>query len=139
MNTLTKILLVMLVATMITTTGCGKKENKEDKKGTEEETKVNTNTDVIKDQTIDVFKFENTSLVYTEGTTTLETIVTNTSSEDKMLQEFKILVKDSNGNEMITLTGFIGDTLKAGESRVINSFCGEDLTQATSIEYTVVE
>ena len=38
---------------------------------------------------------------------------------------------------MITLTGFIGDTLKAGETRVIDSYCQDDLTNATKIVYSI--
>lgn len=116
-------------------TGCGITK-KEDSK--EAEITSNTNVEVIKDQTVDVFKFENTSLIYMDGTSTLETNITNTSTIDRNLQEFKIIVKDKNQNEIITLTGFIGNTIKAGETKVINSYCGEDLTNATSIEYVIV-
>ena len=69
----------------------------------------------------------------------METTVTNTSDRDQYLKEFDIKVTDASGNEMITLKGFIGDKLKAGESRVINSYCGEDLSTATNITYTVIK
>lgn len=133
-----KILLIMIVGifTFGLTTGCGK-DKKEEKK--EEEIKANTSTDVIKDQEVGVFKMENTSLIYEKGTTVLETTVTNTSSEDKNLTEFKIIVKDSKGKEMITLTGFVGSVIRAGESKIINSYCGEDLSKAKSIEYIVID
>ena len=131
-----KITLMTLIAltTVTLVTGCGK-DKEEDK---EKLPQANTNEDVIKDQTVESFSFENTSLVYHEGTTTLETVVTNTMDTDQTLQEFQIIVKDKDDNVMITLVGFVGSTIKAGESKVISSNCGEDLTKAASIEYVVV-
>ena len=117
---------------LITGCGCSKKEEQQ------EDIKINNNEGVIKDQTVEVFELKNTSLIYENGNTTLETVVTNTSSKDEYLAEFKIKVTDASGNEMITLTGFVGEVIKAGESKVINSYCGEDLSTATNITYTVI-
>ena len=79
--------LVLLIG-IILLTGCGKDKPKEENNNGP---KVNTNQDVIKDQTLENFKFENTSLVYENGNSVLETIVTNTSSETTYLKEFKII------------------------------------------------
>ena len=117
---------------LITGCGCSKKEEPQ------EDIKINNNEGVIKDQTVEVFELKNTSLIYENGNTILETVVTNTSSKDEYLAEFKIKVTDASGNEMITLTGFVGEVIKAGESKVINSYCGEDLSTATNITYTVI-
>lgn len=116
---------------LVTGCGCSKKGENNDN------IKANTNEGVVKDQTLDVFEFKNTSLIYEDGTTTLETSVTNTSDKDETLQEFEIKVLDKDGNEMIILTGFIGDTLKAGETRIIDSYCQDDLTNATEIVYSI--
>ena len=117
---------------LITGCGCSKKGEPQ------EDIKINNNEGVIKDQTVEVFELKNTSLIYENGNTILETVVTNTSSKDEYLEEFKIKVTDASGNEMITLTGFVGEVIKAGESKVINSYCGEDLSTATNITYTVI-
>ena len=124
-----------LIVLSLTGCGCSKKEEKEKEK---EEIKVNTNENVIKDQTLEVFEFKNTSLVYENNNSKLETTVTNTGSETEYLKEFKIHVKDKDGNEIIELTGFIGDNIGAGESRVINSYYSQDLTNAESIEYEII-
>ena len=116
---------------LVTGCGCSKKEEKKD------DIKANTNEEAVKDQTLDVFEFKNTSLIYENGRTALETSVTNTSEKDELLQEFVIQVLDQDGKEMIELTGFVGDTLKSGETRVINSYCKDDLTNATKIVYSV--
>ena len=70
-----KILIGIFAISLITGCGCSKKEEAP----SNDDVKVNTNEGVIKDQTVDVFKMENTSLVYDKGTTLLETTVTNTS------------------------------------------------------------
>lgn len=124
--------MAMLVG-MFLLTGC---QNNKDVKPIE--TKANTNTEVVKDQQLENFTFKSTSLVYEEQTSTLQTVVTNTGSKVEMLSEFLIHVKDAEGNEIVTLTGFIGDSLKPGESRTITSSYGDDLTTAASISYEVV-
>lgn len=130
-----KVLIIMMVAfTAITLTGCGCK-----KKETEEDVKANTNNEVIKDQKVEVFTLTNTSLVYENGTSTLETLVTNTSKEKQFLAEFKIHVKNEKGEVIVTLTGFIGDSINGGESRKITSTYGADLTKASKIEYEIVK
>lgn len=128
-------MLVIGVCTMSLVTGCGCSKKTENNNGGP---KVNTNEDVIKDQTLEVFHFTNTSLIYENGSTKLETTVKNTSSETAYLKEFKIHVKDANGKDMEVLIGFIGDHLKAGESRVIDSYSIVDLTNAVSMEYEIV-
>ncbi|MFV0250234.1 MAG: hypothetical protein ACK5HP_04320 [Bacilli bacterium] len=134
-----KILKVSIIGifTMSLISGCGCEKNTTDTNITDETPKVNTEENVVKDQTVDVFSLENTSLIYSNGTSTLETTVTNTASETAYLSEFTIDVKDESGNIIITLVGFIGDSLGAGETRVITSSCGIDLSNAKSIEYTV--
>lgn len=132
-----KITIIMLIglftATMLT--GCGKKQEKVNE---ESQAKVNTSSDVIKDQSVEVFEFTNTSLIYSEGMTRFETTVTNTSAETSYLSEFKIHVKDKEGKEVEQLIGFVGEQLKAKESRVISSYSTMDLSGAFSIEYEVV-
>lgn len=135
------VLVCVLSLTLLSGCGCSKKE---DAKGNNNDTKTegpkaNTNQDVIKDQELGVFKFEKTSLIYENGNSKLQTKVTNTSNETQFLKEFLIHVKDAEGKEIVTLTGFIGSNLEAGESRTISSTYGDDLTKATSIEYELVK
>ena len=129
---------MVLMTSLVVLTGCDGKD-KDNKDKTADETKVNTSQDVIKDQSVDVFKFENTSLIYANNTSTLETKVTNTSSETQYLSEFKIHVKDAQGNDIIVLTGYIGSSIGPNESRVISSNYGSDLTKAASITYELIK
>ncbi|MBE6159920.1 MAG: hypothetical protein E7157_02610 [Lactobacillales bacterium] len=124
---------MLLVLGLVTGCGCNKKE-KEEKK---EEIKVNTNKDVVKDQEVDGIKMTNTSLVTTNGISKLVTNVTNNSDKDYKLDEYMIIIKDKEGKEIVRIPGYVGDTIKAGETRTINSSVDRDLSNAGSIEYEV--
>ncbi len=132
-------LLTVSVFAISLTTGCGcsKKEEKPTEDQPKEEVKVNTNEGVIKDQTVESFEMKQTSLIYENETTVLTTSVTNTSDKDEYLTEFIIKFEDATGNTLATLKGFVGDKIKAGETKVITSSIGEDLSSATKVTYTV--
>ena len=134
MKTIKIILMGIFAISLVTGCGCEKKEEESQAK---EEAKVNTNEGVVKDQVVESFKMENTSLVYENNTTLLETTVTNTSDKTEYLKEFEIKVMDKDGNEITTLIGFVGESIEAGETKVINSYSGQDLSHAYSISYTV--
>ena len=132
MNKTLKIILISLMGLSLLT-GCGKKEE------IEPPIKVNTNENVIKDQEVEGLTMTNTSLVYENGTTTLVTEVINNTKEDYTLKRIKIIVKDKEGNIITTLIGTIADTIKPGESRIIDSDTPIDLSEAESIEYSVIK
>ena len=133
------IALLVGVSAISLLTGCDTKEKNKNKGKEEEKVVSNTNTEVIKDQNLGVFEFKNTSLIYENGQSVLEVEVTNTSAVDQQIVEFNIIVKNENDEHIITLIGFVGDTIKAGESKVITSSCGIDLSNAHSISYELVK
>lgn len=132
-----KVLLIgMMGVFALTTVGCGcdkkKKEEKKDVKVVE-----NTEKDVIKDQEVEVFKMTNTSLVYDGSLSTLVTDVTNTSTETQYMKSFDIIVKDKDGQEMLTMLGYIGEEIPGGETRTITSNTDMDISKAGSVEYKI--
>ena len=134
------VLLFVAVFAVTVAVGCEKKGNEStENENPQTEVKANTTEEVIKDRTLGVFQFTNTSLVWENGSSLLETTITNTSDQDAKLQGFKIHVYDAQGNEMITMDGFVGDSIGAHESRTMSSYHYEDLTSAARVEYEVVE
>lgn len=129
----------ILLLSLCLITGCGKKKTNGNSEDTTKQgnVNVNTNTDVVGDKEVEVFKFENTSLVYDDSTSKLETKVTNTSDQEQTLSQFRIHVMKGD-IEIANLPGYIGNTLKPGESRILTTTYGEDLTSATSINYEIV-
>ena len=132
---------LMLLVCITLVTGCGKDKSKnEDKKDDNKTTvEVNNNEEVTKDQNIEGITITNTSLVYEDGISYLKATVTNNTGSDYELNEYKINVKDSDGNIIVTMPGYVGSVLKNGESKTINTTIGEDLSKAYSIEYEVVK
>lgn len=132
---------LMLLVCLTLVTGCGKDKSKnEDKKDDNKTTvEVNNNEEVTKDQNIEGITITNTSLVYEDGISYLKATVTNNTGSDYELNEYKINVKDSDGNIIVTMPGYVGSVLKNGESKTINTMISEDLSKAYSIEYEVVK
>ena len=132
---------LMLLVCLTLVTGCGKdKTTNDDKKEDNMPTiEVNDNQEVIKDQNIDGIEITNTSLVYEDGISYLKATVTNNTGSDYELNEYKINVKDSDGNIIVTMPGYVGSVIKNGESKSINTMISEDLSKAYSIEYEVVK
>ena len=132
---------LMLLVCLTLVTGCGKDKSKnEDKKDDNKTTvEVNNNEEVTKDQNIEGIMITNTSLVYEDGISYLKATVTNNTGSDYELNEYKINVKDNDGNIIVTMPGYVGSVLKNGESKTINTMISEDLSKAYSIEYEVVK
>ena len=134
-NNIKKALLAIFALTLVTGCGCAKKDNKKD--NTKDDVKVNTEENVIKDQTFEGLTFTNTSLTTTNGVSTLITEVSNSTGSDYTLEEFTITIKNKDGEVITTIPGYVGDVIKNGETRTINSSIDIDLSSASSIEYSV--
>ena len=121
-------------------TGCGCMKKKEKNK-TEDKTKetYNTNEGVIEDKEVEGLKLTNTSLVSTENSATLVTSVSNPTNEDKEVRIFYIHVKDKNGDEIVTLQGYVGGVVPAGQTREITSNVDRNLDNAYKVEYELVD
>ena len=130
-KTIKTLLIGILTISLLTGCGCSKKEQPQD------DIKTNTNEDVIKDQVVDGITMTNTSMVTTNKTTKLTASVTNNTDKDYVLDEYMIIVKDEDGNQIVKIPGYVGDTIKAGETRTISSSVDIDLSKAASIEYEV--
>lgn len=130
-------IIVIIIITIIVIIGINiiSKQGKKEKE--EPLIKVNTNENVIKDQEVEGLKMTNTSLVYENGTTTLVTEVRNEKEEDITVKRIRIKVKDKEENILTTLIGTIADTIKSGESRIIETETPLDLSKAESVEYSV--
>ena len=130
-NNIQKALLAIFALALVTGCGCAKKDNKKD--NTKDDVKVNTEENVIKDQTFEGLTFTNTSLTTTNGVSTLITEVSNSTGEDYTLEEFTITIKNKDGEVITTIPGYVGDVIKNGETRTINSSIDIDLSSASSI------
>lgn len=129
------IILVACLAMFATGCGCDKKEEKVEKK--EDEVKVNTSEDIVKDQVVEGLKLTNTSLSSQNGMATLVTEVSNDTGKDEYLLSFNIYIKDKDGNVIAENTGYVGEVIPNGTSRTITSSWDQELVGATAVEYSI--
>ena len=99
---------------------------------------VNTEEKVNEDKVIgDGIKTTQTSLI-TKGTSSeLTTEILNESEQDKYIQYVDIIFKDENGDTIDTLIGYVGQTIKSGESSYVVSDVNIDMSKTKDIEYVV--
>ena len=129
------IILVACLAMFATGCGCDKKEEKVEKK--EDEVKVNTSEDIVKDQVVEGLKLTNTSLSNQNGMATLVTEVSNNTGKDEYLLSFNIYIKDKDGNVIAENFGYVGEVIPNGTSRTITSSWDQELVGATAVEYSI--
>ncbi len=132
-----KIIIILVACLAIFATGCGcdKKEQKTEKK--EDEIKVNTSEDIVKDQVVEGLKLTNTSLSSQNGMATLVTEVSNDTGKDEYLLSFNIYIKDKDGNVIAENIGYVGEVIPNGTSRTITSSWDQELVGATAVEYSI--
>ena len=101
---------------------------------------VNLNEGITKDREVEGFLITNNYL-YTETlddktvSSKFTAIVNNNTGSDKEVKSFDIIFKDKDGKEIITLLGYVGQTIPNGESRSIESNVDIGLLDAYIIEY----
>lgn len=125
------LVLVFLVSFIFFKNVDKKKETPKDK------IEANTNKNIIKDQEVDGLRFSNTALVIENGESTLTTEVKNATEKDIELKSFDIVVTGKDGKEIVTLLGYVGETIKTGETKSIISNTDHDLKNAFAIEYKI--
>ena len=80
-----------------------------------------------------------TALVDEDGTNKLTTTIFNNSDEDIDIGSFNIIFKDANGSEIVTTVGHVDTTIASNSNIEVINIIEEDLTQAVSIEYELID
>lgn len=126
--------MVISLFTLILFTGCGTSKSPNSKKDN-----MKINTDIMESQTVENLSFTSPSLIYENNNSKFQVTVTNTSSETVPLSKILIHMKDADGNEIVTLEGFIGGSLDANSSKRIDTVYGDDLMNVKKIEYEIIK
>ena len=93
---------------------------------------------VLRNQEVDNLLFENASLEYENNISTYTVDVTNKQDNIYNLKYINIKIKNEENNEY-TLIGYIGDYLNSNETRKITASIDKDITDITSITYSIVK
>lgn len=95
------------------------------------------NSSYFSDQEIDRLSFKNVNLVYEDGISKYTVEVENTLDTEYSLKTINITLRNSTGDEIETLIGYIGNHLSKGERKLLDISIDKELTDIVSIEYTI--
>ena len=98
--------------------------------------KVNTSTDVATDKKVGNILLEKSQITYEKGTSKLTSKVTNDSVAKDNLR-FKVTFIANDGSTIAASVGFVG-SIKANETKYIDSYITADVSNAKSITYEIM-
>jgi hypothetical protein len=131
---LKKIFTLLLVVSLVTGCGCTKKENNV----TGENNAIDDNNKeqtVVDDQIFEGLEFVNVGV--SDGV--IKTIVINNTGFVYEGSKFSMKVMDSNGNVLIETTDEVKTKMENGTTQTIETKVDIDLSEAASIEYSIVK
>jgi hypothetical protein len=131
---LKKIFTLLLVVSLVTGCGCTKKENNV----TGENNAIDDNNKeqtVVDDQIFEGLEFVNVGV--SDGV--IKTIVINNTGFVYEGSKFSMKVMDSNGNVLIETTDEVKTKMENGTTQTIETKVDIDLSNAASIEYSIVK
>ena len=87
----------------------------------------------VQDQTVEGLYFTRTEY----ENNTLKVMVENTLDSEYTLKTIDVTFLDSNEEEITTITGYIGESIKVGDRKQLVVQTDIDLSSADSIRYTI--
>lgn len=136
-----KLVALVLAFGLIFATGCGKKDNDNNKTNDNKDNQevtgpiANTNESIISEQIIDGIKITNITLVSEDGRTVFTADVVNTTEETIDIKSFNAIYKNADGEEIVSLFVYVGNSLEPGSLSSVSSSVEIDLSSATNVEY----
>ena len=94
--------------------------------------KPNVNPGIVEDTKYNELDFKEVSLVDENGMFVFNAEVTNNTDEAIEIEQFGIAFYDKDGNEIITILGYIGGSIPPHESTNISATTTEDLSKAVT-------
>ena len=122
--------ILIIIVSVLLFTGCTNNE-------TSNNSKVNTNENIIKEQVIGNVNINNISLTYKEGTSNFKMTITNIADQNININNFKVTFKSKSGSIITVLNGFSLDNIEPNTSLEIVLDSDIDLSKAYSVEYEI--
>lgn len=99
--------------------------------------KVNTSTEVTADKKVGEILLEKSQITYVDGISKLTSKVTNDSVSRSNLR-FKVKFISNDGSVIAESVGFVG-SIKANETKYIDSYITLDVSNAKDIKYELMD
>lgn len=90
----------------------------------------------IEDKEVDNVVIKDITVNEENGITKYEATIEAT--DNKTMNYIKIIIKDQDNKEIVSLIGYVGSSLSKGETRKIESSTDADISNIHSIEYEIV-
>ncbi len=127
-----KIIITSLLVGMLLITGSGKKE--ENKDNNKENDTINT--PVVEEQ----ISYEGLEFVNVGANNgVIKTVAINNTKNNLKNIKFSMKVMDGNGNTIIELTEEVKETVEKGTTKEVETKVDVDLSNAASIEYSIIK
>lgn len=128
--------LILCLIGIIFISSNSKDDNKTVKRNGDSSIVKNTNEGIVKNQKFKDLDFTSTSISYVKGTgSTFKVKVTNNTDNTINIDSIDIILKDKDGNVIITLNTFLGGSIEPMQENLIKTTTKDDLTKAYSVEY----
>lgn len=155
MKKVMSIILIIMISFMLMT-GCGK-INKKDENSIPEDNKIkeeinddgtlkeekNENSEVVKEQIVNGITLSNTNLTSTAYSSKITIEATNNTDEDIIIDYFKVILKDKDGNNVLGDGGFavapVSGKIKSKTTKTLYVDFDSDLSNVMSITYEVIK
>ena len=128
MRNIYKVLIIVLVVLLAVGCSCTKKDAKKDNPTQDKQTVVN-------DQQLVGLEFVNVGI----RNSTVKTIVLNNTGYTYEGSKFKIKIMDGSGNVIIEVEDEVKVKMETGTTLEIETTVDADLSNAASIEYTIIK
>lgn len=94
-----------------------------------------TSSSYLETKTVDGLVFDKGTIVYDNNSTKYTVEVTNTNNNDYALDTISVIIRyDDNQEEII---GYIGNTIKANETRLLDVSIDKKLDKILNIDYKI--
>lgn len=91
----------------------------------------------LSNQTVDNLVFSNAKLTYEDHVSKYSVQVMNDLETTYELKTIEVIFKNSDGEEIEKLTGYIGDNIKGKEIKTLDAYVDKEITKVASIEYKI--
>lgn len=132
MKKIGKVLLIVFFIGIITGCGCNSK-----KKTIEVHKKPGKK--ISASQKVDSMDLVNGDIFTNNGIYYFTVQVRNNTNKDYNLEEYEITLYNKVGKRITVLSGYIGETIKAGETKIMTASTETDLTSAVNVAYKVIK
>ncbi len=137
MKNVFKIGLAMVLFLSLVGCGCDKNPGDKTENNTNNESKVENTGSVLPNKTVKGVEITDASVAYVDGVSTIVATVKNTNKTAKKITTVKIKLLDADGNVVHETEGYIGNTLKNGETQQIKTTVSKDLSSAKDVKYSL--